>query len=473
MSAEVDAAADEVVDTQAAAAPGAPQLSPQTLRLLNDPIVPTLLRMAWPNVSVSLITTGAALVETYWVSRLGVPALAAVAMVFPAVMLMQMISGGSMGGGIASAVARALGAGRRSDADALVLHAMVINGSLGLIFSALMLGFGRPLFHALGGRGEALDLAVAYSNIFFIGNLLLWLMGALSSVVRGAGDMLTPSVVTFVGVGVLLPLTPALIFGWGPLPALGLPGAALAQVIWFSASTAVFAWVVITGSSVVRLRPARLRWPFFADILRIGALGSISSLQTNITIAGVTAMVATAAGSAAVAGFGAAARLEFLLVSLSFGLGAPLVAIVGTNVGAGNRARAVRAAMIGAGIGFVVAETFGIAGAIFPEVWLRLFSDDPQMIAAGTAYLRVGGPAFGFFVAGLVLYFASQGAGKLIWPILGGLFRVILALGGGWLMLHLTGDIRWLFAAAALGLVVYGVTVVTAVRNGVWFSAKA
>ena len=465
LEAEIDAG---IIDPQAVAA-AAPSLSPQTLRLLNAPIVPMLLAMAWPNLVVSVAGTGTALVETWWVSHLGNQALAAVTLVFPALMLMQMISGGSMGGGISSAIARALGAGRRHDADALVLHALIINGGLGLIFSAIMLLFGRQIYSSLGGRGEALDLAVHYSNIIFIANPMLWLMGALSSIIRGTGDMLTPSIITFAGIAVLLPLTPALMFGWGPFPTLGLPGAATAQLIWFTSATAIFGFIVFTGRSVVRLRLARLRWAMFSDILRVGALGSISSLQTNITMAGLTSMVAITAGADAVAGFGAAARLEFMVLSLSFGLGGPLVAIVGTNVGAGNRERALRAAMIGAGIAFAVGGTFGLVAAMFPQAWLSLFSHQPAMIATGTAYLHFVGPAFGFFGAGLVLYFASQGAGRLAAPLIGGALRVTIALVGGWLALHFTGHLYWLFLAGSLGLISYGLVTVGAIRAGAWF----
>jgi len=91
------------------------------------------------------------------------------------------------------------------------------------------------------------------------------------------------------------------------------------------------------------------------------------------------------------------------------------------------------------------------------------------MIETGSAYLRVVGPAYGFFGLGLSLYFASQGAGRLLWPLFSGLLRLLIAIGGGWIALELTGSLSWLFAALALGLVVYGVMLATAVASGVWF----
>ncbi len=106
------------------------ELSPHTRRLLEDPIVPMLLRMAWPNILIMVAQAATGLIETWWVARLGTDALAGMALVFPPVMLMQMISAGAMGGGISSAIARALGRGRRDEADDLVLHAVVINAVL-------------------------------------------------------------------------------------------------------------------------------------------------------------------------------------------------------------------------------------------------------------------------------------------------------------------------------------------------------
>ena len=105
-----------------------------------------------------------------------------------------------------------------------------------------------------------------------------------------------------------------------------------------------------------------------------------------------------------------------------------------------------------------------------PEAWLGLFGDDVRMIETGSAYLRVVGPAYGFFGLGLALYFASQGAGRLFWPLLSGFFRLIIATGGGWILLRLTGSLNWLFAALSLALVVYGVSLVAAIRSGAWFA---
>ena len=209
--------------------------------------------------------------------------------------------------------------------------------------------------------------------------------------------------------------------------------------------------------------------PSFTNCFGVAA---ITSLQTNVTIALATALVAGASGTNAVAGYGTGVRLEYLLVPLIFGLGAPLVALVGTNIGAGQKQRALRIALVGGAIAFAISETLGLIAALWPEAWLMLFSPEPGVIETGSAYLRIVGPTYGFFGLGLALYFASQGAARLFWPLLSGFLRVIVAIGGGWLALYLTGSLNWLFAAVALGLIVYGVTLTAAITSGAWFARE-
>jgi len=393
--------------------------------------------------------------------------------VFPGVMLMQMISAGAMGGGISSAIARALGAGRREEADALVLHAIVINIALGACFSIVMLAWGRPIYRALGGAGGELEAALAYSNIVFAGTALLWVMNGLASAIRGTGNMLVPALVICVGVIFLVPLSPCLIFGIGPFPALGIAGGGAALVLFYAAGTAVLAWYILSGRSLVRLRLSRPRRPLFRAILGVGAFASLTSVQTNVIIALATALVASTAGPEAMAGYGTGARLEYLLIPLVFGLGAPLVALVGTNIGAGQSGRALRIAFVGGAIAFAVTEAIGLTAALWPTAWPALFSSDPRVIAAGSSYLRIVGPAYGFFGLGLALYFASQGAGRLFWPLFAGFLRMLIAIGGGWVALRVGGSLVWLFAAIALGLVVQGMTVVAAIMAGAWDNGRS
>src|SRR6266498_4980055 len=189
------------------------RFDPRTRLLVEGSIVGTLLRLAAPNVLVMFAQAAVGLIETYFVARLGTDALAGVALVFPVLMLMQMMSAGAMGGGISSAIARALGAGRRSDADALVFHALAIAVGFGLAFTLAALGGGRWLYGAMGGRGASLAAAVAYSNVVFAAAVLVWIFNSLANMIRGTGNMAVPAAVTCVGAAALIPLSPCLIFG--------------------------------------------------------------------------------------------------------------------------------------------------------------------------------------------------------------------------------------------------------------------
>ena len=445
-------------------------LDPRTRLLLEAPIAPTLLRLGAPNVLVMLAQAGVGLMETYFVGKLGTDALAGMALVFPAVMLMQMTSAGAMGGGIASAIARALGARRRDDADALVLHALLIAAVFALAFMVTVVAGGRWLYTRMGGSGGALDAAMLYSNWVFGGALLVWLFNTLSAVIRGAGNMALPAYVTVAGAVLLLPLSPLLIFGWGPLPGLGIAGGAIALLLYYLASSAVLAAYLWSSRSLLRpsLRGLQLRWALFADILRVGLVGTVSTVATNLAI-GITTALVGAYGTAAIAGYGTASRLEYLLVPLVFGLGAPLVAMVGTCIGAGQRERALRATWIGAAIAFAMTEAIGLWAAAYPAAWLSLFNTEPAMIEAGSQYLRIVGPWYGFFGLGLVLYFASQGAGRLLWPVLGNIARLVVAVAGGWLALHGGYAIAGVFAAQAAAMVVYGIANAWTIAGGAWF----
>ena len=445
-------------------------MDPRTRALLEAPIVPTLARLALPNVAIMVVQSAIGLIETWFVAKLGTDALAGMALVFPLLMVIQMISAGAMGGGILSSVARALGANRRDDANVLAWHAVAIAVALGVLTTAAALTGGPRLYALMGGRDGSLTAALTYSNLVFVGAIPLWLYNSLAAVIRGTGNMIVPASVTVLGALVLIPLSPMLIFGLGPLPRLGIAGGAAAVVAFYVVGSAIFATYLWSGRGVLRpsARPPALAWAPTRDILRIGAVSALVSITTNVSIATATGL-AGAFGPAAVAGYGTGARLEYLLVPLVFGLGAPLAAMVGTAIGAGRRERAVKVAWIGALVASALTEAIGLAAAIFPHAWLSLFGDDPTMIAVGVHYLHVVGPFYGFFGMGLALYFASQGAGRLGWPLLAAVLRMTLATAGGWLAVQIFG-LTGLFLALGLALAEFGLVTAIAIAAGVWFS---
>ena len=453
-----------------ASPPASPSISARTRQLLEAPVAPTLLRLAAPNILVMVLQAVLSTLDAVFVGWLGSAALAGVSLVYPLVMLMQTMSAGGMGGGVSSAVARALGAGRRVEAQALAAHAILIALVMSAVFTVGLLLGGPAVYRAMGGTSEALEAAVTYSHVVFGGAVVYWLLNTLSSIVRGTGTMALPAAVTGGSAVIYLALAPALVLGCGPFPRLGVAGTATANVTAFGAATLVLAIYLCSSWSPVRLslRGLRLRRELFWEILRVGAPGSLNTILTNLTVVLMTGLVGPF-GTAALAGYGMGARLEYLQIPLVFGMGSALVAMVGTNVGAGQHARAERIAWTGAGLAAALTASIGLLAAAVPHVWLGLFTGDSHVQAVGATYLLIVGPTYGFFGLGLALYFASQGAGRLAWPLTAGFLRLGVAVAGGWVAGYWLGwGLPGIFAAMALALVVFGATLAAAIKLGAW-----
>jgi Na+-driven multidrug efflux pump len=352
----------------------------------------------------------------------------------------------------------------------LALHALSIAVVFGLAFTAAVLASGPWLYGAMGGTGASLAAALTYSNVIFASAVLLWLFNSLANVIRGTGNMAVPAVVTCIGAAALIPLSPCLIFGWGPFPRLGIAGGGVAVIAFYAVGSLALVSYLCSSRSLIRLslRGFAFRWTLFREILRVGAVAALITVGTNVTIAVATGLIGQF-GPAAIAGYGTGSRIEYLLIPLVFGLGGPLVAIVGTNIGAGERVRALRAAWIGAAIAAGLCEIIGLLAAAFPHAWLSLFDENAAMLDAGSRYLRVVGPFYGLFGLGMALYFASQGAGRLAWPLIANLTRLAIAAVGGSLALRLSGDLTSVFVALAVALAAFGLINAVAVAAGAWF----
>jgi putative MATE family efflux protein len=448
-------------------------MAPRTRLILTGPVVPTLLRLAAPNVVVMMIQATMSAVDAFYLGWLGSDALAGIALVFPMSMLMLTMSAGGLGGAISSAVARALGRRQPAEADVLASHALAISAVFAAIFTVGPLIGGRELYAAMGGSDGALDAAVTYSNVIFAGAAFVWLLNGLASVLRGSGQILVPAAVMIVGELVHVALAPFLIFGWGPFPMLGIGGAAITLVATQALRALVLAGYVASGRSLVtpRLRGTRLSRHATWEILRVGLPGMANTVLTNANVILITGLVG-GFGTASLAGYGLGARLEYLQIPLVFGLGAALVTMVGTNVGAGQIERARQVAWVGAGLASAITGGIGLIAAVAPQLWLALFTADVDVMAAGTAYLRVVGLTYAFFGLGLSLYFASQGAGHLLWPLAAGVVRLLIAAGGGWLAIHWLGTgLVGIFVATATAMALYGLIVALAIRLGAWRSS--
>ena len=438
--------------------------------MLVGPILPTILTLAAPNVLNVAMQSLVSISDSWFVSQLGLVDLAALALVFPTQMALGQMSAGAMGGGVSSSVARALGSGNRAAAEAAAAHALVIALGMAALFAVVLVGFGRPIYGALGGSGRALEGAIAYASVLFLGCGAHWVANTLASVLRGTGDMKTPGYALVATAALQVPLTGALTLGWLGLPKLGITGPATAAVISF---TLAALWML--SRLIGPKAPIRLRWPLdgfrwrsFRDILKVGLVACLVVILTNGTVLLVTGLIGRA-GDAAIAGYGIGSRLEYMLVPISFGIGATLTALVGTNIGARQFARAQRVAWSGALIAGGIAAAIGIVVAIEPDLWLRLFTNDPAALASGRTYLSIVGPVYGFFGLAMALYFASQGTGEMVWPVIANLCRILIAVCGSLLALDVMGwGLRGLFTFVALGIVCFSVVLAFLTTRPAW-----
>jgi putative MATE family efflux protein len=438
--------------------------------LLEGPLVSTLLRLAAPNVLGLVATTVTIAYDGWVVGRLGADALAGVALVFPLAMLMQQMSGGGIGGATTAAVARALGAGQRHQADTLVVQALWVAVCFAALFSVVLVPGGRSIFMAFGGRGAALEAALGYSQVLFSGALVIWATNVLAGAVRGSGQMVLASSMLVAAAAGHLMLCPLLVFGTRHWQGLGVSGAALSTLLCNGTAGAVLAWRLLNGRGPLRLpierwqpHPVALR-----GLLRVGLPAMLSPVLSNGSIAVATAWIATL-GTTALAGYGLAARLEYVVVPIAFGFGSALTAMVATNLGAGQHDRALRATWLGAGLVAAITGAIGLGSAVWPREWMQVLTSDPDIIRFGASYLRVVGACYGLFGLGLALFFASQGAGRLFWPLVGSLSRLaVVALGGALVARWWPGQPQAVFAVVAVGFVTYASIITTAIALGRW-----
>jgi MATE family, multidrug efflux pump len=303
--------------------------------------------------------------------------------------------------------------------------------------------------------------------VVFSGAVFVWIVSLLAAALRGAGNTMAPAAIILLGVFVLLPLSPALIFGWGPFPRLGVAGAGVAVVVYYFIGAFVLIGYLRSSRASLRL-PFDLRlikWRPLGDILRVGGLSAIGTIQSNLTVVLVTGAVGLF-GTDAIAGYGIASRLDYIQIPLLFALGSAALTMVGVNIGAGQVKRAERIAWVAAFFAAGLTEALGLFVTVFPHAWLKLFSENAEVLAAGSTYFHTVAPFYGLAGFGMLLYFAGQGAGRVMWPVLGGTVRLLIAAGIGWIVVaHFGGGLRELFITVAAGSIVSGAIVASAL----WF----
>ena len=426
--------------------------------LLEGPAFGTILYLAAPTVGGALAQILANVLQMYLIGKLGVEAFAGVTLVFPCLTLMQVLSNGGIGAGVASAVARSLGAGRKAEAEALALNAVVLGTALGIMFMTAELLFGSMIYRLMGGSGATLAAGLAYSQWIFTASVFVWVLNLLASALIGSGNTMVPPIIAVLALAAV-PLSAVLMFGGGPIPPQGIAGAGIAFACYvFLATVALIAYARSTQTTLRLPFDLRLlNWRLMGEILRVGGPSCVSAAIPMFSLMLITAVVA-GFGDSAVAGFGIAMRVDYLLLPLYISICTGVLPMVGTNVGAKQIQRARQIAWTGA---FIAASIGGAAGLLLvaaPQMWMRLFSSDPEVLAAGSLYFHIMGALYPVTAFGIVLGAAAQGAGRPLWPLVAVLVRVIITSGGGWLIVvGLDYPVAALYAMAALAAVIYGV----------------
>jgi putative MATE family efflux protein len=425
-------------------------------RLLEGPILSTLITMAWPTFVQMIMFSFVLLLEIWFIGKLGVVSLAGASLVSPAVFLMQAMAGGGMGGAITATIAKAAGGGDKEKVQSLALHAILVSLASGVTFTVAMVLCGPWFYHLLGGTDDVLNAALQYSNVLFLSAPLMWLVIILAAILRGLGIVKIQAIITVSASLLLLPLSPMLIFGVGPFGGLGMRGAAIAVICYYALAAAMYIRFLSKANS-----PFKLHWQGFVlsrkdfgSILKLGSVSSLLAVQSHVTTLIITGLVG-GFGTMVLAGFGAAARLQQVIDPFIFSLGTATVMTVATCVGAGYVERARKVAMTAALAATVFCGLVGGIAALFPRLWVGQFSQEPEVIAAGSHYLQIMGPFYWCIGLGLILYYCSQGIGLMRWSYAGSLMRLAIVSVIGTATVHaFHADITSLYWVMAGAMVV-------------------
>jgi putative MATE family efflux protein len=414
--------------------------------LVDEPLARLVRRFAVPAAASNLLMTLFGSVDAYWVgTRVGAAGLAAVSTsvfwVWLIVSLAEMVSIG-----LTAVAARRHGERRPEEAARVAGEAIGFSLLLGAAVGAMGLALLPQLFAVMNTPPDVTALGRRYLGTYLLASPLFFGYFAADATFRAAGDTRTPFILLLTSVVVTLALDPALILGLGPFPALGIAGAAVATVGVRSVAFAIgLVLLVRRGLVRVRLPSPATAW----TIARIGLPPALTGVLFSLIYVALT-RTTTRFGTPALAALGLGHRVESWLYMIGVGFGAAAAAIVGQNLGAGERARAMRAGWVITGYATLPAVVGAALSLAMPEQVAALFTPDAAVIAEAARYLRIVAVAQLFVCAELVLESAMGGAGDTIPPMVSStvltLLRVPLAawaasrwgIAGIWWVLSLT-----------------------------------
>ncbi len=437
-----------------------------TSALVGAPLLSTMTRLAVPGVIGALLFSTLGLIEASFLRHTGTDALAAIALVFPLIILCAMFSAGAIGGAVSGRTARAIGAGDENEASSILVCAVFISLLGGLLSWILVVQFGPNLYAYATNSETVQQAAQQYAAMLFPAITAFWLLNMLCSVLRGGGDMVRPAVVAAVMLVAYFVLASATIPTETNDLQATIQAAALSMVGAYLLSLLAALFFIAQKRQPIRFRLSAFRWQTLRSILRQGLVASSQSVMT-VTYALVTTALFSRFGTDWLAGYGLAVRLELIMVPIIFGIGASLIAIVGAYVGAGQREKAISIAWRGIWINAALIGVLGLLLSLFPTLWCGVVGSDATVIAHCSQSLKIIAPTYAFFALGLGGYFASQGLDTLKYPVLGSLLR-LATVSSGLLWVASTSSVESVLYLTAFAVVLYGVFVIAMLKFRAW-----
>jgi len=432
--------------------------------LTEGSIIRNIWYLALPTIVGNVLQNAFSIVDMKFVGKLGPSAMAAVGMSGIVLGTLFVVIIGIYMGTIAL-VARSIGAKNQEEAENVAMQSLF----LGLFCYAVIALIGYPMapviLKLLRAGEDVIAEGVPYIRILFLGSIMMIVGIVLSSVLRAAGDAITPLIILVISTVLNIVLDPILIFGLWGFPQLGVAGSAWATVIARSTGTFILLWLFLRGRAVVklRLRNAKVDFSLMWRVIRIGVFASLQGVMRNISGLVLTPIVA-GYGTSAVAAYGLGMRLRMVVMMPAFGLGSAVSTLVGQNLGAGKPERAERTAWVTAGAGFALMTFFGILYIVFARDIIGFFNTDADVLKTGVSYIYIIACTFGFIGFGVVFSRAFSGAGDTVSPL------IITAIGFVGLRVSLS-----VLLSSLIGLkgVWFGVTISTVVQGLIaafWFS---
>jgi putative MATE family efflux protein len=405
------------------------------------------------------------LIDLFWVGRLGSSAVASVAVSGTVLMLLMPLLMGASTGTVAL-VARAIGAKRTDDANRAAGQSLMLALALGGLSGVVGLLLSGKVFGLLNPPPDIVTDGVAYLRISLLGSFTVFVLFIGNSALQGAGDAVTPMWIMAIANAVNMVLDPLFIYGLGPLPAMGVRGAAIATVIAQAVAATVCVSRLFSGRTLLHIRFSQwkpdiaLSW----RILRVGIPGAGQMLARSLMSAVMMGLVASC-GTVAVAAYGIGLRFHMIILMPGFALGGGAATLVGQNLGAGKPRRAARAAWLATGIN---AAFMALAAALMmilaPEL-IRVFNSEVEVVQVGARYLRIVSPFYVFTAAGIVLGRALNGAGDSLTPMI----ITVLTLWGFQVPLAILFSHLWHPATQGIWWAIVVATVLNGILVAAWF----